>query len=202
MPNRTVLAALGLVALMLSGTTVVVSLASPQMAGHNSITARVVSTSSDAECDADTGMVHLSGKVMPILGGAVPPLGLAVRGDSTESQVISILASIETQLGAVNLRMADVSKMQVLLAKDHSADGVIDHDRFIRGYARFFGVAERRGFPGHLELTVGGQDIPAYLAEIEVIASRGMIEDYLMARSRMTRPRSAVASALPLPFQE
>lgn len=91
---------------------------------------------------------------------------------NTETQTVNVLQTIQANLEAVGLTMADVVKMQVFLVGDPKLDHKMDFAGFMRGYIKFFGTAEQPNTPVRSAMQVAGLVNPEFLVEIEVVAAR------------------------------
>jgi enamine deaminase RidA (YjgF/YER057c/UK114 family) len=118
--------------------------------------------------------VFLSGKVPPITDKTKAPNDPAAYGGDTEGQTVEVLKSIDAQLKAMGLSLADVVKMQVYLVAEPTKGGKMDFAGFMTGYTRFFGTAEQPNLPARSAFQVAGLVNPAWYVEIEVVAARGL----------------------------
>ena len=99
----------------------------------------------------------------------VPKNSVAAYGD-TRAQTASVLKAIEATLTRLNLRMADVVKMQVFLVGDPAKEGRMDFANFMAAYREYFGSQAQPNLPARSVFQVAGLANPGYLVEIEVTA--------------------------------
>lgn len=130
--------------------------------------------SAAVEIPANANLVYLSGKVPAMLDKSKPANDPAAYGGDTEGQTVNVLKSIDAQLKAVGLTMADVVKMQVFLVKDPAKGNKMDFAGFMKGYTQFFGItAGQPNLPSRSAFEIAALANPAWLVEIEVVAVRG-----------------------------
>lgn len=123
------------------------------------------------EIPAAATVVNLSGAVPGVIDPSAPKDSVKAYGD-TEAQTVNVLQSIEKSLQSLDLKMADVVKMQVYLVGDPAKGGKMDFAGFMKGYTQFFGGAKQPSLPTRSAFQVAGLANPGYLVEIEVVAVR------------------------------
>lgn len=122
------------------------------------------------EIPADATLVYLSGTVPQVIDDTAAE-GAAARYGDTAAQTASVLAAIEGKLGALDLGMGDIVKMQAYLVSPPGGDAM-DFDGFMQGYTQFFATADQPNMPVRSVFEVAGLANPSWLVEIEVVAAR------------------------------
>jgi enamine deaminase RidA (YjgF/YER057c/UK114 family) len=117
---------------------------------------------------AGAAWVWTSGTGPPVVKADAPAGDIARFGD-TKTQARGILTSIETQLAAQGLTMADVVYLRCYLVAD-PAKGALDVDGWNAAYREFFGTAANPTKPARSTLGVAALVLPLWLVEIEAVA--------------------------------
>ncbi len=117
---------------------------------------------------AGAAWVWTSGTGPPVVNKEAPAGDIARYGD-TKTQARGVLKSIETQLAAQGLTMADVVYLRCYLVAD-PAKGALDVDGWNAAYREFFGTAANPTKPARATLGVAAMVVPLWLVEIEAVA--------------------------------
>jgi enamine deaminase RidA (YjgF/YER057c/UK114 family) len=117
---------------------------------------------------AGAAWVWTSGTGPPVVKADAPAGDIARFGD-TKTQAIGVLKSIETQLAAQGLTMADVVYLRCYLVAD-PAKGALDVAGWNAAYREFFGTAANPTKPARSTLGVAALVVPLWLVEIEAVA--------------------------------
>jgi enamine deaminase RidA (YjgF/YER057c/UK114 family) len=117
---------------------------------------------------AGAAWVWTSGTGPPVINKDGPAGDIARFGD-TKTQARGVLKSIETQLAAQGLTMADVVYLRCYLVAD-PAKGALDVDGWNAAYREFFGTAANPTKPARATLGVAAMVVPLWLVEIEAVA--------------------------------
>jgi enamine deaminase RidA (YjgF/YER057c/UK114 family) len=117
---------------------------------------------------AGAAWVWTSGTGPPVVDKEAPATNIARYGD-TKAQARGVLKSIETQLAAQGLTMADVVYLRCYLVAD-PAKGALDVDGWNAAYREFFGTAANPTKPARSTLGVAALVVPLWLVEIEAVA--------------------------------
>jgi enamine deaminase RidA (YjgF/YER057c/UK114 family) len=117
---------------------------------------------------AGAAWVWTSGTGPPVVNTDAPATDIARYGD-TKTQARGVLKSIETQLAAQGLTMADVVYLRCYLVAD-PAKGTLDVDGWNAAYREFFGTAANPTKPARSTLGVAALVLPLWLVEIEAVA--------------------------------
>jgi enamine deaminase RidA (YjgF/YER057c/UK114 family) len=112
--------------------------------------------------------VWTSGTGPPVVNKEAPATDIARYGD-TKTQARGILKSIETQLAAQGLTMADVVYLRCYLVAD-PAKGALDVEGWNAAYREFFGTAANPTKPARSTVGVAALVVPLWLVEIEAVA--------------------------------
>jgi enamine deaminase RidA (YjgF/YER057c/UK114 family) len=117
---------------------------------------------------AGAAWVWTSGTGPPVANKEAPATDIARWGD-TRTQARGILKSIESQLAAQGLTMADVVYLRCYLVAD-PAKGALDVEGWNAAYREFFGTAANPTKPARSTIGVAALVVPLWLVEIEAIA--------------------------------
>jgi enamine deaminase RidA (YjgF/YER057c/UK114 family) len=117
---------------------------------------------------AGAAWVWTSGTGPPVVNKDAPAGDIARFGD-TKTQARGVLKSIETQLAAQGLTMADVVYLRCYLVAD-PGKGALDVDGWNAAYREFFGTAANPTKPARSTLGVAALVVPLWLVEIEAVA--------------------------------
>ena len=117
---------------------------------------------------AGAAWVWTSGTGPPVVNKEAAATDIARYGD-TKTQARGVLKSIETQLAAQGLTMADVVYLRCYLVAD-PAKGALDVDGWNAAYREFFGTAANPTKPARATLGVAAMVVPLWLVEIEAVA--------------------------------
>jgi enamine deaminase RidA (YjgF/YER057c/UK114 family) len=117
---------------------------------------------------AGAAWVWTSGTGPPVVNKEAAATDIARYGD-TKTQARGVLKSIETQLAAQGLTMADVVYLRCYLVAD-PAKGGLDVDGWNAAYREFFGTAANPTKPARATLGVAAMVVPLWLVEIEAVA--------------------------------
>ena len=117
---------------------------------------------------AGAAWVWTSGTGPPVVKADAPAGDIARWGD-TRTQARGVLKSIETQLAAQGLTMADVVYLRCFLVAD-PAKGALDVDGWNAAYREFFGTAANPTKPARSTIGVAALVLPLWLVEIEAVA--------------------------------
>ena len=109
-----------------------------------------------------------SGTGPPVVNKEAPATDIARYGD-TKTQARGILKSIETQLAAQGLTMADVVYLRAYLVAD-PAKGAIDTDGWNAAYREVFGTTANPTKPARSTVGVAALVNPLWLIEVEAFA--------------------------------
>jgi len=112
--------------------------------------------------------VWTSGTGPSVVNKEAPATDIARWGD-TKTQARGILKSIETQLAAQGLTMADVVYLRCYLVAD-PAKGALDVEGWNAAYREFFGTAANPTKPARSTVGVAALVVPLWLVEIEAVA--------------------------------
>jgi enamine deaminase RidA (YjgF/YER057c/UK114 family) len=112
--------------------------------------------------------VWTSGTGPPVVNKEAPATDIARYGD-TKTQARGILKSIETQLAAQGLTMADVVYLRCYLVAD-PAKGALDVEGWNAAYREFFGTAANPTKTARSTIGVAALVVPLWLVEIEAVA--------------------------------
>ncbi|MGO4108219.1 RidA family protein [Paenibacillus sp. YAF4_2] len=93
------------------------------------------------------------------------------RYGNTETQGLSILKNIETQLKEQGLSMKDVTYLRVYIAPDAAKEGKFDFDGWNKAYAKYFNTKENPTKTARSTVGVGGLVNSDWLIEIEAVAA-------------------------------
>ena len=122
------------------------------------------------------GVVIPSGAAFVWTSGTVPPVVKAdasandrERFGDTKTQAAGVLKTIETQLAAQGLTMADVVYLRAYLVAD-TAKGAIDTEGWNAAYREVFGTAANPTKPARSTVGVAALVNPSWLIEIEAFA--------------------------------
>jgi enamine deaminase RidA (YjgF/YER057c/UK114 family) len=122
------------------------------------------------------GVVIPSGAAFVWTSGTVPPAvkpdapaGDRERFGDTKTQAAGVLETIETQLAAQGLTMADVVYLRAYLVAD-PAKGAIDTEGWNAAYREVFGTAANPTKPARSTVGVAALVNPLWLIEIEAFA--------------------------------
>ena len=103
----------------------------------------------------------------PSAPGATP-----VVEANTESQTLAIFRSIEAQLKAKGMTLADIVSLKIYLAGDPAKGGAMDFAGMNAAYAKLFGTKEQPHRPTRSTFQVAGLAVNGALVEIDVVAAR------------------------------
>jgi enamine deaminase RidA (YjgF/YER057c/UK114 family) len=117
---------------------------------------------------AGAAWVWTSGTGPPVVNKDAPAGDISRWGD-TKTQARGILTSIQTQLAAQGLTMADVVYLRCYLVAD-PAKGALDVDGWNAAYREFFGTAANPTKPARSTIGVAALVVPLWLVEIEAVA--------------------------------
>ncbi len=122
------------------------------------------------------GVAIPSGAAWVWTSGTGPPVvnkdaaaGDIGRWGDTKTQARGVLKSIETQLAAQGLTMADVVYLRCYLVAD-PAKGALDVEGWNAAYREFFGTAANPTKPARSTIGVAALVVPLWLVEIEAVA--------------------------------
>jgi len=121
------------------------------------------------EVPAGMTTVYLSGTVPAVINEEADRNSVEAYGD-TEQQTVSVMNRIKSQLGAMNMSVGDIIKMQAFLVAPEGE--AVDFDGFMAGYRQFFGTEDQPNLPVRSAMVVEALVNPAWLVELEVTAVR------------------------------
>ncbi len=116
-------------------------------------------------------LIFLSGQVPPRIHDTAGLEERAAYGDM-ETQAFGVLSRVRTKLDEAGYGLGDIVKLTSFLVGQSEFGDRPDLDGFGRAYRRFFGTPEQPHLHARTRIQVARLMNPAWLVEIEVVASR------------------------------